>query len=172
MNSKTEVISRPHVWLLVMTVVVFTSASFAQSTGSETQETSGKQFAQFPDNTLTPEQVVRGQLEALRNNGPTDGGIAICFRFASPNNQRNTGPLPRFVKMIKSGVYRLMLEYREAEYGVVEIINNRARQRVTLTSATQSISFVFYLSKQQHESCKDCWMTDSVAIERIHSKSA
>ena len=51
-----------------------------------------------PDPALTPEQVVRIQLEALRNNDAGDRGIAVAFRFASPGNRQNTGPLPRFKK--------------------------------------------------------------------------
>lgn len=175
MNANVETPSRLPIWTAAMAIwmAVYADASFAQSDGSvDSAQPLSKLSAQFPDDSLTPDEVVRVQLEALRGNGPGDQGIAICFRFASPSNKRNTGPLPRFISMMKDGVYRLMLEYRDAEYDPVEIVGNRARQRVTLISTTRAIAFVFYLSKQQHESCDGCWMTDAVAVERINSESA
>ncbi|MDX1512826.1 MAG: DUF4864 domain-containing protein, partial [Gammaproteobacteria bacterium] len=83
---------------------------------------------------LGPEDVVRIQLEALRQNDENDLGIAVAFRFASPLNKRSTGPLPRFVQMIKQGPYRPMLDYRRVLYSPVEIEGDRAAQKVTLIS--------------------------------------
>ena len=76
--------------------------------------------ALVPDSTFSPSEVVRVQLEALRHNDEQDRGIAVAFRFASPANRGNTGPLSRFIAMIKEGPYALMLGFREAAYGPVE----------------------------------------------------
>jgi len=126
----------------------------------------------FPNPELSPDQVVRIQLEALRANDAADHGIEICFRFASPSNKSNTGPLARFVRMIKQGPYQLMLEYQTADFEPVEIIENVARQRVTLSSTTHSITYAFYLSRQTGEECKGCWMTDAVTVEKVNTGSA
>lgn len=120
-----------------------------------------------PSPELSPEQVVRIQLQALRGNDESDRGIAICFRFASPANKANTGPLSRFARMIKDGGYRLMLEYRHIDYEPVQIADDVARQRVTLIGSTTSITYVFYLSKQSQPDCDGCWMTDAVSVERV-----
>ena len=50
---------------------------------------------------LSPEEVIRIQLEALRHNDEQDRGIEVAFRFASPANRASTGPLPRFIRMIE-----------------------------------------------------------------------
>ena len=91
----------------------------------------------MPEPALSPGDVIRIQLEALRHNDEQDRGIAVAFRFASPSNRANTGPLSRFITMIKEGPYALMLDFRDATYGPVEAISGRARQRVTLTGCAR-----------------------------------
>ena len=120
-----------------------------------------------PDPALAPDQIVRIQLQALRENNDADDGIAVCFRFASPNNQSNTGPVDRFGQMIKMGPYRLMLDYYDAHYAEIEIRNNKARQLVTLKGTRETITYAFYLSRQILENCNGCWMTDAVTIEKV-----
>ena len=121
---------------------------------------------------LTPEEVIRIQLEALRHNDERDRGIAVAFRFASPANRAHTGPLPRFIRMIEQGPYALMLTFRDASFGAVELSGASARQRVTLTGTHSLVSYWFYLSRQSQEPCVDCWMTDAVYVERAQGQDA
>ncbi|MSV29914.1 MAG: hypothetical protein EXQ52_14390 [Bryobacterales bacterium] len=60
-------------------------------------------MGQDPGPALTPAEVVRTQITALRNNDKPrkDAGIATAFRFASPGNRAATGPLDRFILMVK-----------------------------------------------------------------------
>ena len=139
------------------------SGSYATQSNEVVSLTEGP----VPSPELGPGEVVRIQLEALRDNDETDQGIAVCFRFASPSNQANTGPLPRFGQMIKDGPYRLMLEYHNAEYAEVEVHEDHARQRVTLRGVEEIITYAFYLSSQTHSECDGCWMTDAVTIENV-----
>ena len=115
-----------------------------------------------PSPELTPEQVVRIQLNALRHNDSRDRGIEVAFRFASPNNKLQTGPLPRFIRMIQQGPYSLMLAYDNVVYDPVEIVENYARQRVTLIGSGLVVTYEFYLSRQTEGACIGCWMTDAV----------
>ena len=115
---------------------------------------------------LSPGEVVRIQLEALRHNDDRDRGIEVAFRFASPANRASTGPLPRFIRMIERGPYALMLAFREASYGAVEVSGRNARQRVTLIGSRAVVSYWFYLSRQSEAPWLDCWMTDAVYVER------
>ena len=128
--------------------------------------------ALVPRPELSPEEVIRIQLEALRHNDERDRGIAVAFRFASPANRANTGPLPRFIQMIEQGPYALMLAFREASYGAVELSGESARQRVTLTGTHALVSYWFYLSRQSEEPYVGCWMTDAVYVERAHGRDA
>ena len=68
---------------------------------------------------LTPQDVVRLVIEALQHNSetPYDEGIRVTFNFASPTNRHATGPLQRFIEMVKSPQYRPMLGHHRAEYG-------------------------------------------------------
>lgn len=119
-----------------------------------------------PGPELTPEDVVRIQLEALRNNDSEDRGIAVAFRFASPANRRATGPLPRFARMIKEEPYDLMLHYEEARFGPIEEESeNAARQRVILLDRGAVRQYIFQLSRRRFEPCEGCWMTDSVLVD-------
>ena len=117
-----------------------------------------------PSPELTPEEVVRIQVEALQaNDSPTpDAGIAAAFRFASPGNRAATGPLPRFTQMVKLG-YADMLGFAEAEYGAVQVVSDRAQQAVTLVQRDgRRTTYVFALSRQSGGSYDGCWMTDGV----------
>ena len=128
--------------------------------------------ALVPQPGLSPGEVVRIQLEALRHNDEQDRGIEVAFRFASPANRENTGPLPRFIRMIKQGPYALMLGFRGASYGTVEVREDRARQRVTLTGPRARVSYWFYLSRQSKAPCAGCWMTDAVFVEQVRGRTA
>jgi len=46
-----------------------------------------------PSPNFSPQDVVKIQLDALQNNDllPKDFGIQVAYRFASPENRRNTG---------------------------------------------------------------------------------
>ena len=77
---------------------------------------------------LTPEQVVRIQLEALRSNGENGKGFEVCYRFASPSNKAYTGPLPRFARMIENSAYSLMLTYLQAAFEPVEVMAPTEKQ--------------------------------------------
>ena len=163
---------RRNPWLVLLLVVSIPIAGGRTSAASENvdegvEEEKSLVGGPSPGPELSPEEVVRIQLEALRSNDASDHGIAVCFRFASPANKANTGPLSRFTHMIKDGVYRLMLEYRQIDYEPIQVVDDVARQRVTLTGSTTAVTYVFFLSKQAQPDCDGCWMTDAVSVERV-----
>jgi hypothetical protein len=94
---------------------------------------------------LTPGQVVQIQLEA---------------------NKLHTGPLPRFISMIHQRPYSLMLAYDNVAYDPVEIVDDTARQRVTLIGSGLVVAYEFYLSRQTEGACVGCWLTDAVIAKR------
>jgi len=121
-----------------------------------------------PSPDLSPEDVIRLQVEALqRNDEPhPDAGIEAAFRFASPANKRATGPLERFTAMVKGPAYGAMLGFERAEYGELRVEGGQAAQRVTLIQPDgRRVRYVFGLSKQSGGEYAGCWMTDSVMRE-------
>ena len=156
--------------LLAIGLVLCVAPAYGAGSGPETEDPLSDDLGPRPE--LSPAEVIRIQLEALRNNDERNRGIEVAFRFASPANRVSTGPLPRFVRMIEEGPYALMLEYREAIFGAVEVRAERARQRVTLTGARARISYWFHLSRQSDAPFVGCWMTDAVYIEKVAARAA
>ena len=118
-----------------------------------------------PRPAFPPERVVRIQIEALGDNDRPhpDAGIEITFRFASPANRKVTGPLPRFIEMVRNPAYRPMLNHRGARYGKLKLDGNHASQTVILKSRDDGrVGYLFQLSRQTEAPYKGCWMTDSV----------
>jgi len=118
-----------------------------------------------PNPTLSPEQVIKIQLDALQNNDlcPNNNGVRIAFRFASPANQVTMGPIERFIHVVKNPDYCHMIGFEIAKLDPPEVVGNRARQNVTLFKNGRMIAFYrFVLSKQREKPYADCWMTDSV----------
>lgn len=121
-----------------------------------------------PDPRWSAGDVVGIVLKALQHNDqPTpDHGITTTFAFASPENRRMTGPLDRFILLVKNPVYRSMLDYRSARRDSIVVDGVLARQRVTLIGANgERAVYIFMLSKQSTGDYKGCWMTDGVVRE-------
>jgi hypothetical protein len=132
---------------------------------SPATQPSSDAITQIPDPEYTPRDVVQIQLDALQHNDDPspDAGIAIVFRFASPQNQQQTGPLPKFTQMIKGPVYAVMLNYQSADFAPVQVVKNQARQLIRLTASDGTVAyFAFLLQKQSDGPFKNCWMTDGV----------
>jgi hypothetical protein len=118
-----------------------------------------------PNPSLSPQQVVEFQLDALRhNNEPTaDAGIQRSFRFASPSNRLVTGPLSHFSDIVHSAPYSALLGSQSSDVRGVVVQGDEAKVYVTVTSANGSqLNFLFILSRQGRGDYRDCWMTDSV----------
>jgi hypothetical protein len=118
-----------------------------------------------PNPNLTPEQVVKFQLDALRHNDePTsDTGIERSFRFASPSNRLVTGPLTHFSEIVHSSAYSALLNSQSSEIRGAQVQGGEARIYTTVTSANGAhLDFLFILSRQTEGDYRDCWMTDSV----------
>ncbi len=118
-----------------------------------------------PSADLKPEDVVKIVIDALANNDRpfANAGITTTFAFASPANKVNTGPLERFINMVKGEPYGIMVDHVESELSEVVYMGNKAYQMVNLTGADgRAVIFAFRLSKQVDGEFKDMWMTDAV----------
>jgi len=121
-----------------------------------------------PSPEIEPAEVVRIQVEALRQNSFSNEGIELTYHFASPRNKRYTGPLERFIDMVRSAPYDRLLNHRSAEYSPMAVSGNQAQQMVVIIDAEgEEVGYVWVLSRQTKGAFKDCWMTDAViAAER------
>ena len=117
----------------------------------------------YPDPELKPNEVVRLQLLAMQQNEESNFGIEVTFRFASPANKRQTGPLKRFVMLVRSPSYSPLLNHTNATFLELTIEDNFAIQDVVITTSEgKRIGYRFRLSIQKGNVYPECWMTDSV----------
>jgi hypothetical protein len=143
-------------WLSLLAVTAF---ACGQPAGAQ----NATELSPKPE--LTPQQVVEYQLSVLQHNDePTpDAGIERAFHFASPANQRSTGPISHFIEMVHGPGYAALLNAREAAVMRVQVEEDQAKVLTRVFSAAGSeIYYVFLLSKQSEGEHADCWMTDGV----------
>ena len=129
--------------------------------------------AQQPNPALSPRQVVQAQLDALQAvDRPTkDAGFETVFRFTSPENRAQTGPLPRFSAMIRNGFGEL-INFRSARLLPPLQQDDRVLQPVEITSlAGRTVRYVFILRRQLQSPYQGCWMTDGVIPQDGPGKS-
>jgi hypothetical protein len=118
-----------------------------------------------PNPDLSPNQVVKIQLEGLQNNDLTrdNTGIRICFNFASPGNKIITGPIANFIKLVKTPSYNLLIGFERAEFSSMVVKGRTAQQAVRIIHTKgETAVYAFVLSKQDEDPYRDCWMTDAV----------
>ena len=74
------------------------------------------------DPMISPEAAVHIQLHALQNNDVPrpDSGIRKTWAFAHPDNKRMTGPLPKFMAMIKQPAYAMLLNHQNHDVKLLE----------------------------------------------------
>ena len=114
-----------------------------------------------PSPSLTPQQVVTFQLNALRQ--ASEAGINATFRFASPENRKVTGPVERFARLFDSAQYQPMLNNRGTE---VKLVSNDGTTAELLAGVVDQSGelhwYSFRLSRQPEAPYENCWMTDAV----------
>jgi len=121
-----------------------------------------------PNPNLSPADVVRIQLSALQHNDePTpNAGIEIAFQFAAPTNRAITGPIDRFIKLVKNPLYAPMLNFVSAEVEEGECGEEEATLRVTVQAQLgEWVRYVFSLERQIEYPYSGCWMTAGVVHE-------
>ena len=119
-----------------------------------------------PNPNLQPKNVVEIQLQSLqRNDEPIpDAGIFQTWAFAHPNNRFMTGPIERFLLMMKSQNYKNMLNHRDHKIELVLQTNSRSQFAVSITTSDdQKMTFKWELMKVQTGKFSGSWMTTSVS---------
>jgi hypothetical protein len=116
-----------------------------------------------PSASISPEEVVRIQLDALAEADQARG-VLQCFTFASPGNRVATGPIERFGRMVRSEPYSILIDRDEALIGAPQFSDGFARVFVTVVRKRKLVSFVWVLSRQSTPPFVDCWMTEGVFL--------
>ena len=120
-----------------------------------------------PNDGIEPYQVVNIQLTGLKNNDTPnkDYGIEQTWEFAHPLNKKYTGPLPKFINLLNSESYKMLLNHIENE--IIEVFKSNTRYgfEVTILAKNKNYyKFQWVVEKYYKEGpLKDCWLTASVS---------
>jgi hypothetical protein len=151
--------ARIALWMAGIGLVVAFSVSASIAMADDSKNTATTQ----PSSDLTPQAVVKLVADALRTNDAKDSGIRTAWKFASPGNQAVTGPIEKFIPMVKSPQYQPMLNAKKADVRELSKGDSTAAELVIFTDANgDKTYYIFQMSKQSDGDLKDCWMTDGV----------
>jgi hypothetical protein len=126
-----------------------------------------------PHAKLSPEEVVRLQMAALRAYRTDDAALLQCFALASPANRAVTGPLEDFSQMVQGPRYRAMIHGKKSVVGTPVFHGRQAMILVSVIDDERNLLlYRFYLSRQNAEPYVDCWMTDAVTFEGMATPPA
>ena len=120
-----------------------------------------------PNSEIGPNQVVKIQLNGLmKNDEPNlNNGIKQTWEFAHPSNKKYTGPLSKFITLLKGQNYKMLINHLDNE--IIEIFktSNKFGFEVTILSNDKNYyKFQWIVEKYYEEGpLKDCWLTISVS---------
>ena len=117
-----------------------------------------------PNKKLEPYEVVKIQLEALKNNNKDDNGIKQTWLFAHPNNKKITGPYERFRIMIYGQQYKFLLNHSSHKINLILNSPNKFIYRIEILSDKKQLFFYeWHVQKGSDDNCKNCWFTTAVS---------
>ena len=120
-----------------------------------------------PSNKIDPSKVVSIQLEGLMNNDypSKDHGIKQTWEFAHPSNKKYTGPLPRFINLIKSESYKMLIDHLDSKTVEIFQSNNKYEFEVIILGSDKNYyKFHWIVEKYYNEGpLQNCWLTISVS---------
>ena len=120
-----------------------------------------------PNSDIRPDEVIKIQLKSLmKNDVPSkDNGIKQTWEFAHPNNQRFTGPLDNFTKMIKGDSYKMLIGHIGHEISELDNDNKRALYEVIILGPEKKyFKFRWQVEKFLEDGpLKNCWLTTVVS---------
>ena len=119
-----------------------------------------------PTNNLSAYDVVKIQLNALKNNNELkkNDGIKQTWIFAHPENKKFTGPYERFEKIILSNQYKILLNHVSHKINLITDSKNKNIYNIELIAKNKIIYFYeWHLEIGSTENCKNCWFTTIVS---------
>ena len=118
-----------------------------------------------PSEKLSPYDVVKIQLNALKKNNEKDDGIKLTWLFAHPDNKKITGPYERFRIMIYGQQYQQLLNHDSHSINLIMNTPNKHIFKIEILSKDKQLLFYeWHVQKGTEDNCNDCWFTSAVSI--------
>ena len=128
-----------------------------------------------PDSKFKPKEVISIQLLALKkNNHPYENaGIEQTWEFAHPSNRIFTGPLEKFITMMYSPSYSIMLGHKDHKIIPFKQNNTAVFFLVELEDQGGDLyRFQWIVEKVTIKGkFENCWMTTGVSQPMLLEKS-
>ena len=110
-----------------------------------------------PNEKLLPYDVVKIQLEALKNNNKNDEGIKQTWLFAHPDNKKITGPYERFRIMIYGAQYRSLLNHSSNKINLIMNTSDKHIFKIEILAKDKQLLFYeWHVQKASEKNCKNC----------------
>ncbi len=120
-----------------------------------------------PNSLIKPKEVIQIQLNGLMKNDNyfKDSGIEQTWKFAHPENKKNTGPLSNFKMMIKGRSYKMLLNHLSHTITEIKSSDKWAQFEVIIMDSEKIYhKFSWQVEKYTKEGpLKDCWLTTMVS---------
>jgi len=119
-----------------------------------------------PSESLTAYDVVKIQLNALKNNNNPNknAGIEQTWIFAHPENKKFTGPYKRFEKMLLGAQYNYLLNHASHRIKLIMNSDDTYVYNIELISKEKKMYFYeWHLEKSTTKECSNCWFTTIVS---------
>ena len=120
-----------------------------------------------PNIEIKPDQVVKIQLNGLMNNDEPnlDDGIKQTWEFAHPSNKKYTGRLPRFINLLKSESYKMLINHLDSEIIEVFKSSNQYGFEITILGNDKKYYKFQWVGEKYYDEgpLKDCWLTTLVS---------
>ena len=118
-----------------------------------------------PAENLSAYDVIKIQLDALKNNDVNDTGIKQTWLFAHPENKKMTGPYARFRIMLYDVHYRILLNHFSHKIDLVMNTENKFVYGVkVLSEEKKQFYYLWHVEKGNDKDCRSCWFTSGVSM--------
>jgi len=118
-----------------------------------------------PTENLSAYDVIKIQLDALKNNDDKDNGIKQTWLFAHPENKKMTGPYPRFRIMLYDVHYRILLNHYSHKIDLIMNTDNKFVYGVkVLSEEKKQFYYLWHMERGNDKNCKSCWFTSGVSM--------
>ena len=117
-----------------------------------------------PNIKFDPYDVVKIQLEALKQNDSQDKGIRQTWLFAHPDNKKVTGPYKNFRSMIYGQQYKFLINHTSHKIKLITNSPNTFVYRIEILSENKKLFFYeWHVQKGSNAECNNCWFTSAVS---------
>ena len=117
-----------------------------------------------PAKNLSAYDVVKIQLDALKNNNKKNDGIKQTWLFAHPDNKKYTGPYERFKSMILGEQYKILLNHSSHKINLISNSPNSFIYGIEIIAENKKLFFYeWHVQKGNDKNCQDCWFTSAVS---------